>query len=151
MGSVDELLAGLLASERRTEELIAALLDETACEESSDDEDEAEEMRILQDVYDKVCKMEARLCVVAARLEEVAAAELQQQLVEVAGSIVRVCMPGLSKLQWHPFSAMYDPYDARFACVYIAKVGDWTGDLYSAYPDDVTDVHGDSKNRNTTQ
>ena len=83
MGSVDELLAGLLASERRTEELIAALLDETACEESSDDEDEAEEMRILQDVYDKVCKMEARLCVVAARLEEVAAAELQQQLVGV--------------------------------------------------------------------
>ena len=45
--------------------------------ESSDDEDEAEEMRIIQDVYDKVCTMEARLCVVAARLEEVAAAELQ--------------------------------------------------------------------------
>ena len=83
MGSVDELLAGLLASERRTEELIAALLDETACEESSDDEDEAEEMRILQDVYDKVCAMEARLCVVEARLEEVAAAELQQQLAGV--------------------------------------------------------------------
>ena len=83
MRSVDELLAGLLAGERRTEELIAALLDETACEESSDDEDEAEEMRIIQDVYDKVCTMEARLCVVAARLEEVAAAELQQQLVGV--------------------------------------------------------------------
>ena len=83
MRSVDELLAGLLAGERRTEELFAALLDETACEESSDDEDEAEEMRIIQDVYDKVCAMEARLCVVAARLEEVAAAELQQQLVGV--------------------------------------------------------------------
>ena len=83
MRSVDELLAGLLAGERRTEELIAALLDETACEESSDDEDEAEEMRIIQDVYDKVCTMGARLCVVAARLEEVAAAELQQQLVGV--------------------------------------------------------------------
>ena len=51
--------------------------------------------------------------------------------VEVAGSIVRVCMPGLSKLQWHPFSAMYDPYDARFACVYIAKAGDWTTELYN--------------------
>ena len=25
---------------------------------------------------------------------------------EVAGSIVRICMPGLSKMQWHPFSAM---------------------------------------------
>ena len=75
MRSVDELLAGLLAGERRTEELIAALLDETACEESSDDEDEAEEMGIIQDVYDKVCAMRARLCVVAT-------AELQQQLVE---------------------------------------------------------------------
>ena len=83
MRSVDELLAGLLAGERRTEELIAALLDETACEESSGDGDEAEEMRVIQDVYDKVCTMEARLCVVAARLEEVAAAELQQQLVGV--------------------------------------------------------------------
>ena len=88
MGSVDELLAGLLASERRTEELIAALLDETACEESSDDEDEAEEMRIIQDVYDKVCAMEARLCVVEARLEEVAAAELQSQLAGVMRVVV---------------------------------------------------------------
>lgn len=94
MGSVDELLAGLLASERRTEELIAALLDETACEESSDDEDEAEEMRIIQDVYDKVCAMEARLCVVEARLEEVAAAELQLQL---AGA-VRVVVDEIGKV-----------------------------------------------------
>ena len=83
MRSVDELMAGLLDGERRTEELCAALLDGMQGEESSDDEDEAEEMRILQDVYDKVCAMEARLCVVAARLEEVAAAELQQQLVGV--------------------------------------------------------------------
>ena len=60
MRSVDELLAGLLAGERRTEELFAALLDEKACEESSDDEDEAEEMRIIQDVYDKVCTISAR-------------------------------------------------------------------------------------------
>ena len=94
MGSVDELLAGLLASERRTEELIAALLDETACEESSDDEDEAEEMGIIQDVYDKVCAMEARLCVVEARLEEVAAAELQLQL---AGA-VRVVVDEIGKV-----------------------------------------------------
>jgi hypothetical protein len=51
--------------------------------------------------------------------------------VEVAGSIVRICMPMISKHQYHPFSAMYDPYDARFACVYIAKVGDWTTELYN--------------------
>ena len=94
MRSVDELLAGLLAGERRTEELFAALLDETTCEESSDDEDEDEEMGIIQDVYDKVCAMDARLCVVAARLEEVAAAELQQQL---AGA-VRVVVDEIEKV-----------------------------------------------------
>ena len=71
------------AGERRKEELFAALLDQTPCEESSEDEDEDEEMGIIQDVYDTVCAMEARLCVVAARLEEVATAELQQQLVGV--------------------------------------------------------------------
>ena len=81
MRSVDELMAGVLANERRTEELCAALLDGTSCEESSDDEDEVEDIGIIQDVYEKVCAMEARLCVVAARLEEVAAAEFQQQLV----------------------------------------------------------------------
>ena len=25
----------------------------------------------------------------------------------------------------------YDPYDARFACVYIAKSGDWTTELHN--------------------
>ena len=82
MRSVDELMAGLLDGERRTEELCTALLDEMQGEESSDDDDEAEEMWIVRELYEKVCAMDARLCVVAARLEEVAAAEFQQQLVE---------------------------------------------------------------------
>ena len=82
MRSVDELMAGLLDGERRTEELCAALLDGMTGEESSDDEDEVEEMWIVRELYEKVCAMDARLCVVAARLEEVAAAEFQQQLVE---------------------------------------------------------------------
>ena len=83
MRSVDELMAGLLAGERRTEELCAALLDGMPCEESSDDEDEVKEIRLIQDVYEKVCAMEARLCGVETRLEEIATAELQQQLVGV--------------------------------------------------------------------
>ena len=82
MRSVDELMAELLDGERRTEELCVALLDGMQGEESSDDEDEDEEMWILRELYEKVCAMDARLCVVAARLEEVAAAEFQQQLVE---------------------------------------------------------------------
>ena len=82
MRSVDELMAELLDGERRTEELCTALLDEMQGEESSDDDDEAEEMWIVRELYEKVCAMDARLCVVEARLEEVAAAELQQQLVE---------------------------------------------------------------------
>ena len=51
--------------------------------------------------------------------------------VEVAGSIVRISVPTLSVSQYHPFSAMYDPYDPRFACVYIAKAGDWTNELHA--------------------
>ena len=82
MRSVDELMAELLDGERRTEELCTALLDEMQGEESSDDDDEAEEMWIVRELYEKVCAMDARLCVVEARLEEVAAAELQQQLAE---------------------------------------------------------------------
>ena len=93
MARVDELLAGMLAHERRTQELVTSLLGEVS-EDSSDEEDEVEEMWIVQDLYEKVCAMDARLCVVAARLEEVAAAELQQQL---AGA-VRVVVDEIEKV-----------------------------------------------------
>ena len=66
MRSVDELMAGLLDGEQQTEELCAALLDGMTGEERSDDEDEVEEMWIVQELYEKVCAMDARLCVVAA-------------------------------------------------------------------------------------
>ena len=85
MRSVDELLAGLLADERRTEELFAALLDETTCEESRDDEDQLEEMTWdVQDIYDQVCALEARLTDVETRLDEAESAEQQQQSVGAA-------------------------------------------------------------------
>ena len=85
MGSVDELLAGLLASERRTEELIAALLDDLQGEDSSDDEVEVEEMWVVEDLLTSMCALEARLCEVEARLDEAELAEHQQQ------SAVDVC------------------------------------------------------------
>jgi hypothetical protein len=50
--------------------------------------------------------------------------------VELAGSIVRICLPKFSTSEWHPFSAFYDPYDVRYACVYIHNAGDWTNLLH---------------------
>lgn len=51
--------------------------------------------------------------------------------VELAGSIVRVCLPKFSNWQYHPFSAFYDSHDARYACVYIHRAGDWTRLLHT--------------------
>ena len=75
----DALLAGLLARERRTQELLTALLEEVP-EDSSDDEDEIEELWIVQDLYESVCTLEARLCEVEAgsRLDEAEPAEHQR-------------------------------------------------------------------------
>ena len=84
MARVDELLAGMLAHERRTQELITTLLGEVS-EDSSDEEDEVEEMWIVQDLLTSVCALEARLCEVEARLDEAELAEHQQQ------SAVDVC------------------------------------------------------------
>ena len=84
MARVDELLAGMLAHERRTQELVMSLLGEVS-EDSSDEEDEVEEMWIVQDLLTSVCALEARLCEVEARLGEAEPAEHQQQ------SAVDVC------------------------------------------------------------
>ena len=78
MARVDELLAGMLAHERRTQELVTSLLGEVS-EDSSDEEDEVEEMWIVQDLLTSVCALEARLCEVEARLDEAESAEQQQQ------------------------------------------------------------------------
>ena len=46
---MDELLAGMFAHERRTQELVTSLLGEVS-EDNSDEEDEVEEMWIVQDL-----------------------------------------------------------------------------------------------------
>lgn len=51
--------------------------------------------------------------------------------VELAGSIVRVCLPSFSNWEYHPFSVFYDPHDPHYACVYIHKAGDWTTLLHT--------------------
>ena len=78
MARVDELLAGMLVRERRTNELLTTLLEEVS-EDSSGDEDEVEEMWTVQDIYEEVCALGARLCEVEARLDEAESAEQQQQ------------------------------------------------------------------------
>ena len=91
MRSVDELMAGLLDGERRTEELCVALLDGMQGEESSDDEDEVEEMWIVQDLLTSVCALEARLCEVEARLDEAEPTERQQQsAVDVCAIVMQI-------------------------------------------------------------
>ena len=70
--------------------LLTALLGDV-CEDSGDDEDEVEEMRIVQDLLESVCALESRLCEhaheVEARLDEAEPAEHHQS----AGRCVRVC------------------------------------------------------------
>ena len=72
---MDELLAGLLARERREKELFAALLDGMQSEDISDDEDQLEEMTIKAEILTRLCKVEERLCALEAKVDEVAAAE----------------------------------------------------------------------------
>ncbi len=95
MARVDEVLAGMLAHERRTQELVTSLLGEVS-EDSSDEEDEVEEMWIVQDLLTSVCALEARLCEVEARLGEAEPAEHQQQsavdVCAIATNIERVPM-----------------------------------------------------------
>ena len=82
MARVDELLdlAGLLAHERRAQELITTLLEVSEDEDSSDDEDQLEEMTWdVQDIYDQVCALEARLADVETRLDEAPVAGLLGQ------------------------------------------------------------------------
>jgi hypothetical protein len=85
MARADQLLAGMLTAMRREDELLAALLDDLQGEDSSDEEDEVEEMWIVQDLLTSMCALEARLCEVEARLDEAESAEQQQQ------SAVDVC------------------------------------------------------------
>ena len=85
MARADQLLAGVLTAMRREDELLATLLGDLQAEDSSDDEDEVEEMWIVQDLFESVCALEARLCEVEARLDEAELAAHQHQ------SAVDVC------------------------------------------------------------
>ena len=85
MARVDELLAGLLAREWRTQKLITTLVVVSEDEDCSDDEDQLKEITWnVQDIYDQVCALEARLTDVEARLDEAESAEQQQQSVGAA-------------------------------------------------------------------
>ena len=78
MAQVDELLAGMLVRERRTNELLTTLLEEVS-DDSSGDRDEVEEMWTVQDIYEEMCALDARLCEVEARLDEADSPEQQHQ------------------------------------------------------------------------
>ena len=58
MARADQLLAGMLTAMRREDELLATLLDDLQSEDSSDDEDEVEEMWIVQDLLTGVCALD---------------------------------------------------------------------------------------------
>ena len=90
MARVDELLAGMLAHERHTQELVTSLLGGVS-EDSSDEEDEVEEMWIVQDLLTSVCALEARLCEVEARLGEAEPIRASRAPAAVSGRCVRDC------------------------------------------------------------
>jgi len=84
MARVDELMAGLLARERRVEELFTAMLEGDSSDGSSDDEDEVDVMMIKDEILTRLHRVEARLCAVEAKVDDCAAAEFQQQPVRTA-------------------------------------------------------------------
>ena len=84
MARVDELIAELLARERRVDELMAELLEGDSSDGSSDDEDEVDVMMIKDEILTRLHRVEARLCAVEAKVDDCAAAEFQQQPVRAA-------------------------------------------------------------------
>jgi len=48
----------------------------------------------------------------------------------IKGGCVYIMAPWISKYQWHPFSMYENPHDSRRRHVFIAKVGDWTANMY---------------------
>jgi ferric-chelate reductase len=43
-----------------------------------------------------------------------------------------ICVPWISKYEWHAFSAFKDPVDTDYVCFVVAAVGDWTKKLHGA-------------------
>jgi len=48
----------------------------------------------------------------------------------IKGGCVYIMAPWISKYQWHPISMYENPHDSRRRHVFIAKVGDWTANMY---------------------
>ena len=48
-----------------------------------------------------------------------------------AGGYCYLCIPWISKLEWHAFSTFKDPYDPDKICFCIAIAGDWTKLLHA--------------------
>ena len=48
-----------------------------------------------------------------------------------AGGYFYLCVPWVSKVEWHAFSAFKDPFDAGCICFCIAVAGDWTQKLHN--------------------
>ncbi|KAG7367856.1 FAD binding protein [Nitzschia inconspicua] len=47
-----------------------------------------------------------------------------------AGGYCYLCVPWITKLEWHAFSAFKDPHNDDYVCFCIAKAGGWTRKLH---------------------
>lgn len=47
-----------------------------------------------------------------------------------AGGYCYICVPWVSKLEWHAFSVFMDPFHDDYVCFCVAVAGDWTQKLY---------------------
>lgn len=52
------------------------------------------------------------------------------QKVGAKGGICYVCLPWISKEEWHPFSIFEDPNNPAARQIFIQKSGDWTQALH---------------------
>lgn len=48
-----------------------------------------------------------------------------------SGGYCYLCIPWISKYEWHAFSAFKDPFDDSYVCFCIALAGDWTRNLHA--------------------
>lgn len=49
-----------------------------------------------------------------------------------SGGFCYLCVPWISKLEWHAFSSFKDPFDKDYICFCISDAGDWTHKLHQA-------------------
>ena len=48
-----------------------------------------------------------------------------------SGGYCYLCIPWISKFEWHAFSVFKDPYDDDYICFCVAAAGDWTKKLHA--------------------